>query len=130
MISGVHELTGQDLVPNGRREFNGRIYFTSPSSQAESVSCASRLYKPLGHYTGAPDANTAWPGIISFLKILRAPFQEEFLCAPDVPWPAAEAAVCVVGAGAGNTTYLLVAQEGHSRVEGGAHTAILEVDLT
>ncbi|KAJ7461971.1 alpha/beta-hydrolase [Mycena latifolia] len=66
------------------------------------------------HYVGAQDANCAWPGIISFLKLLRSPFQGEFLRAPDVPWPTAEdATVRVVGEGAGNMTYILIAQGGH-----------------
>ncbi|KAJ6509778.1 hypothetical protein DFH09DRAFT_1374619 [Mycena vulgaris] len=65
---------------------------------------------------------------VDTLKLLRSPFQKEFLCAPDVPWPAAEAAVCVVGAGAGNTTYLLVAQEGHSRDQPRLVTSIVEVE--
>ncbi|KAJ7181596.1 alpha/beta-hydrolase [Mycena crocata] len=66
------------------------------------------------HYVGAQDANCAWPGIISFLKLIRSPFQDEFLRAPDVPWPTAkDATVRVVGEGAGKMTYILVAQGGH-----------------
>jgi hypothetical protein len=82
---------------------------------------------------GAQDANCAWPGVISFvrgfagcipvplthaiynqLKLLQSPFQDEFLRAPDVPWPTAEdATVRVVGEGAGNMTYILIAEAGH-----------------
>lgn len=48
------------------------------------------------------------------LKLLPSPFQAEFLRAPDVPWPTAEdATVRVIGEGAGNMTYILVAQGGH-----------------
>ncbi|KAK7012887.1 Alpha/Beta hydrolase protein [Favolaschia claudopus] len=66
------------------------------------------------HYVGRQDANCAWPGIISFLKLLRSPFQEEFLRTPDVPWPTAEdATVRVVGEKAGNMTYILIQQAGH-----------------
>ncbi|KAJ7250057.1 alpha/beta-hydrolase [Mycena haematopus] len=66
------------------------------------------------HYVGAEDANCAWPGIISFLKLLQSPFQDEFLRAPDVAWPTAQnATVRVVGEGAGNMTYILVAEAGH-----------------
>ncbi|KAJ7858160.1 Alpha/Beta hydrolase protein [Mycena leptocephala] len=63
------------------------------------------------HYVGAQDANCAWPGVISFLKLLQSPFQDEFIRTPDVPWPTArEATVRVVGEGAapapaGNMTY-------------------------
>ncbi|KAJ6587794.1 alpha/beta-hydrolase [Mycena sp. CBHHK59/15] len=79
------------------------------------------LYEPLLrdgirllHYVGAQDANCAWRGVISFLKLLQSPFQDEFLRAPDVPWPTADdATVRVVGPGAGNMTYILVAQGGH-----------------
>ncbi|KAF7348186.1 SET domain-containing protein [Mycena sanguinolenta] len=67
------------------------------------------------HYVGADDANCAWPGIISFLRLLQSPFQDEFLRAPDVPWPTTtqNATVRVVGEGAGNMTYILVAEAGH-----------------
>jgi hypothetical protein len=48
------------------------------------------------------------------LKLLQSPFQDEFLRAPDVPWPTAEdATVRVVGEGAGNMTYILIAEAGH-----------------
>ncbi|KAJ7245697.1 alpha/beta-hydrolase [Mycena rebaudengoi] len=66
------------------------------------------------HYIGAKDANCAWPGVISFLKLLPSQFQEEFNNSPDVPWPTAEeATVRVVGNGAGNMTYILIAEAGH-----------------
>ncbi|KAJ7461953.1 Alpha/Beta hydrolase protein [Mycena latifolia] len=66
------------------------------------------------HYVGAQDANCAWPGVISFLKLVQSPFQDAFLRTPDVPWPTAEdATVRIVGEGAGNMTYILVAQAGH-----------------
>ncbi|KAF7364774.1 hypothetical protein MVEN_00347300 [Mycena venus] len=85
------------------------------------IQPAYLLYKPLLeagirllHYVGATDANCAWPGVISFLKLLQSPFQDKFLRAPDVPWPTAEdATVRVVGEGAGNMTYILIAQGGH-----------------
>ncbi|KAJ6508230.1 alpha/beta-hydrolase [Mycena sanguinolenta] len=67
------------------------------------------------HYVGAEDANCAWPGVISFLRLLQSPFQDEFLRAPDLPWPTTtqNATVRVVGEGAGNMTYILVAEAGH-----------------
>ncbi|KAI0062587.1 alpha/beta-hydrolase [Artomyces pyxidatus] len=82
------------------------------------------LYEPLLkagirvlHYVGARDANCAWPGVLSFLKLLRTPFQEEFIHAPDVPWPAKEnATVRVVGDGAGSMTFIKVAEAGHFTV--------------
>ncbi|KAF7348179.1 SET domain-containing protein [Mycena sanguinolenta] len=39
------------------------------------------------HYVGANDAICASPGVISFLRLLQSPFQDEFLRAPDIPWP-------------------------------------------
>ncbi|KAJ6457012.1 alpha/beta-hydrolase [Mycena vitilis] len=66
------------------------------------------------HYVGAQDANCAWPGVISFLKLLETPFQKAFLAAPDVPWPSPHVAtVRSVGKGAGNMTWILVQQAGH-----------------
>ncbi|KAJ7606557.1 hypothetical protein DFH06DRAFT_1486803 [Mycena polygramma] len=48
------------------------------------------------------------------LKLIQSPFQDEFLHAPDIPWPTAEdATVRVVGERAGNMTYILLAQAGH-----------------
>jgi len=83
------------------------------------------LYEPLLasgirllHYVGAQDANCAWPGVFSFLKLLRTPFQDAFINAPDVPWPTKEeATVRVVGEGAGSMTFILVAQAGHFTVK-------------
>ncbi|KAJ7153077.1 alpha/beta-hydrolase [Mycena crocata] len=70
------------------------------------------------HYIGAQDANCAWPGIFSFLKLLESPFQEAFLAAPDVPWPSADVApVRTVGEGAGNMAYIRVAEAGHFTVK-------------
>ncbi|KAJ7820282.1 hypothetical protein B0H13DRAFT_2377945 [Mycena leptocephala] len=63
------------------------------------------------YYVGAQDAKCAWPGFISFLKILRSPFQDEFLRISDVPrLTTQEATVRVVGKGAGN---ILVAEASH-----------------
>ncbi|KAJ7653982.1 alpha/beta-hydrolase [Mycena polygramma] len=66
------------------------------------------------HYVGAQDANCAWPGIFSFLKLLETPFQKAFLSAPDLPWPSPDiATVRSVGAGAGNMAYILLREAGH-----------------
>ncbi|KAF9002262.1 Alpha/Beta hydrolase protein [Cyathus striatus] len=69
------------------------------------------------HFIGADDANCPWPGILSFLKLLQSPFQEEFLKAQDIPWPSVDEAegttARVVGSGAGNMTYILVNNAGH-----------------
>ncbi|KAK0454383.1 Alpha/Beta hydrolase protein [Armillaria borealis] len=50
------------------------------------------LYEPLLqsgirvlHWIGARDANCPWPGVLSFLKLLRTPFQQEFIASPDLP---------------------------------------------
>ncbi|KAJ7822954.1 alpha/beta-hydrolase [Mycena leptocephala] len=70
------------------------------------------------HYIGAQDANCPWPGIWSFLKLLETPFQQEFLAAPDVPWPSeAVATVRTVGGGAGKMAYILVQEAGHFTVK-------------
>ncbi|KAJ6582108.1 alpha/beta-hydrolase [Mycena capillaripes] len=66
------------------------------------------------HYVGAQDANCAWPGVFSFLKLLRTPFQREFISSSDVPWPSdGIATVRSVGPGAGNMTYILMHGAGH-----------------
>ncbi|PBK87045.1 alpha/beta-hydrolase [Armillaria gallica] len=65
------------------------------------------------HWIGARDANCPWPGVLSLLKLLRTPFQQEFLAAPDLPWSDGEATVRAIGAGAGNMTYVLLAEAGH-----------------
>ncbi|KAJ7770966.1 alpha/beta-hydrolase [Mycena maculata] len=85
------------------------------------IQPAYLLYEPLLaagirllHYVGAQDANCAWPGVLSFLKLIQSPFQEGFLSTPDVPWRTAEdATVRVVGEGAGSMAYILIAQAGH-----------------
>jgi hypothetical protein len=48
------------------------------------------------------------------LKLLETPFQQEFLAAPDVPWPSEDVAtVRTVGGGAGKMAYILVQEAGH-----------------
>ncbi|KAJ7661957.1 alpha/beta-hydrolase [Mycena polygramma] len=70
------------------------------------------------HYIGAQDATCAWPGVLSFLKLLDTPWQEEFLTAPDVPWPTRHmATVRTVGGGAGSMAYILVEEAGHFTVK-------------
>ncbi|KAJ7915314.1 alpha/beta-hydrolase [Mycena leptocephala] len=85
------------------------------------------LYPPLlaagirllrAYYIGAQDANCPWPGIWSFLKLLETPFQQEFLAAPDVPWPSEDVATMrTVGGGAGKMAYILVQEAGHFTVK-------------
>ncbi|KAI0316871.1 Alpha/Beta hydrolase protein [Amylostereum chailletii] len=82
-----------------------------------------RLYEPLLedgirvlHHIGSQDASCGWPGVLSFLKLLRTSFQDEFLTTPDTPWPSKDNAtitVRAVGPGAGNMTYLTYAGAGH-----------------
>ncbi|KAJ7730162.1 alpha/beta-hydrolase [Mycena metata] len=72
------------------------------------------------HYVGTEDANCAWPGVFSFLKLLSTPFQQAFLTAPDVPWPNGTkdvATVRTVGEGAGNMAFILVREAGHFTVK-------------
>lgn len=86
------------------------------------VHQAHLMYEPLLkeglrvlHYVGAQDCNCGWPGVLSFLKLLRTPFQDRFINTPDVPWPSRpkEATVRVIGDGAGNMTYILMTGAGH-----------------
>ncbi|KAJ7643133.1 alpha/beta-hydrolase [Mycena polygramma] len=94
------------------------------------------LYPPLFaagirvlHYVGAQDANCAWPGVLSFLKLLETPLQKDFLSAADLPWPSREAAtVRSVGPGAGNMTYILLHEAGHFVVSDQPALAKLIVD--
>ncbi|KAF7297879.1 SET domain-containing protein [Mycena chlorophos] len=86
------------------------------------VQSAYLLYTPLLkagirllHYVGAQDANCAWPGVISFVKLIQSPFQKQFLSLPDIPWPteASKTTARVVGPGAGNFTWILIDGGGH-----------------
>ncbi|EJD46883.1 alpha/beta-hydrolase [Auricularia subglabra TFB-10046 SS5] len=66
------------------------------------------------HYLGMLDCNCGWPGTLSFLNLLHSPFQNDFLAAPDVPWPTKEiATVRAIGEGAGNFTLVFMAEAGH-----------------
>ncbi|KAI0056305.1 alpha/beta-hydrolase [Artomyces pyxidatus] len=66
------------------------------------------------HYIGARDASCAWPGVLSFLKLFRTPFQQDFIHAADMPWPSEDiATVRSVGKGAGGMTFIKVAEAGH-----------------
>ncbi|KAF8320087.1 alpha/beta-hydrolase [Clavulina sp. PMI_390] len=78
------------------------------------------LYEPLLadgmrllHYIGAQDANCAWPGTLAFLKLIRSPFQAEFIAARDRPWGGYNATIRTAGPGAGSVTYALLSEAGH-----------------
>ncbi|KZV78547.1 alpha/beta-hydrolase [Exidia glandulosa HHB12029] len=79
------------------------------------------LYEPLLedgirvlHYVGMLDCNCGWPATFSFLKLLKTHFQNDFIAASDVPWPTTDiATVRAIGAGAGNMTFVLMAEAGH-----------------
>lgn len=83
------------------------------------------LYEPLLrdgirllHFVGKLDANCGWPGIFSFLKLIKSPYQEAFIAAKDVPWPSEDiATVRAIGPGAGNFTLVLMAEAGHLVVD-------------
>ncbi|KAJ7031115.1 hypothetical protein C8F04DRAFT_1397448 [Mycena alexandri] len=62
-------------------------------------------------YIDAQDANCAWPGVFSFLKLLESPFQKEFISAFDVAWPSKE--IATVRGCWKYMTYLLVREAGH-----------------
>ncbi|KAF8202766.1 Alpha/Beta hydrolase protein [Mycena galopus ATCC 62051] len=109
----------------GNHNFTGisEEVFTEFAKRGDIMQSAYLLYEPLLaagirllHYIGAQDANCTPEGIMSFLKLLQSPFQEEFLRTPDVPWPTADsddATVRVVGEGAGNMTWILLEGAGH-----------------
>lgn len=65
-------------------------------------------------YVGMLDCNCGWPATLSFLKLLRTRFQQDFIAAPDVPWPTEDVAtVRAIGDGAGNMTLVLMTEAGH-----------------
>ncbi|KAJ7685955.1 alpha/beta-hydrolase [Mycena rosella] len=105
--------TGLNMEVNA--EFLGAGDLIQPHHLLYSPLLASGIR--LLHYIGMQDANCPWPGIFSFLKLLETPFQGEFVSAPDVPWPTKDVAtVRAVGPGAGNMTFILVAEAGHFTV--------------
>ncbi|KAJ3856929.1 hypothetical protein EV368DRAFT_20098, partial [Lentinula lateritia] len=66
-------------------------------------------------YIGAQDANCAWPGVLSFLKL----YQQSFINSQETSWPATSqferGYVPQVGDGAGNMTFVLVEGSVHDR---------------
>jgi len=81
-----------------------------------------RLYGPLLNdgvrilFTiGAQDANCAWPGVLSSIKLLESHYQRDFINARDVPWPSRNITVRKGGGGgAGRLTYVLLQDAGHT----------------
>lgn len=45
--------------------------------------------------------------------MIRSQYQDAFIAAPDVPWTGEDATARVIGAGAGNFTYVLMGGAGH-----------------
>ncbi|GJE90245.1 serine carboxypeptidase-like protein [Phanerochaete sordida] len=89
-------------------------------AEGDMVQQAYLLYEPLLkagyrllHYIGKLDANCAWPGVLSMLRLIRCQYQTAFLSAPDLPWVGEDATVRAIGPGAGNFTYVLVNGAGH-----------------
>ncbi|KIP02591.1 hypothetical protein PHLGIDRAFT_287207 [Phlebiopsis gigantea 11061_1 CR5-6] len=89
-------------------------------AEGDPVQQAYLLYEPLLgagyrllHYIGKLDANCAWPGVLSMLRLIHSPYQREFIAAPDLPWTGENATVRVVGPGAGKFTYQLMGGAGH-----------------
>ncbi|KAJ7123530.1 alpha/beta-hydrolase [Mycena epipterygia] len=106
--------TGLSLTVNAEFSAEGDIFRAHHLMYPPLLAAGIRLL----HYIGAQDANCAWPGILSFLKLLETPFQKEFLAAPDVPWPTKDVAtVRTVGSSAGNMAYILVTDAGHFTVK-------------
>ncbi|ORY24444.1 alpha/beta-hydrolase [Naematelia encephala] len=67
------------------------------------------------HRVGMLDLNCAWPGVLSALKRVPTPYQDEFINAADIPWPGeeTEATFRVIGQGAGEFTYVQLHNAGH-----------------
>ncbi|KAF9446918.1 alpha/beta-hydrolase [Macrolepiota fuliginosa MF-IS2] len=64
---------------------------------------------------GAQDANCAWPGVLSSIKLLQWSSQTQFINARDEPWPSRNMTVRKVGkGGAGQLTYILLQDAGHT----------------
>ncbi|GJE95377.1 carboxypeptidase [Phanerochaete sordida] len=97
-------------------------------STADMAQQAYLLYEPLLkagyrllHYIGKLDANCAWPGVLSTLRLLPSPYQSAFNDAPDLPWPGHAATVRAVALttdnegrqGAGAFTFILMDHAGH-----------------
>ena len=63
------------------------------------------------------DASVAWPGTLSFLKLIQSPFAAQFRASEDISWPSTEAPAGTVrvsgSGGAGNFTFLTYAEAGH-----------------
>ncbi|KAJ7054942.1 alpha/beta-hydrolase [Mycena amicta] len=107
---------------HGNFSFVSEEVWTEFANYGDQIQSSYLLYQPLLeagirllHYVGAQDANCAWPGILSFLKLIQSPFQEQFLSSPDIPWPtpADKTTARVVGDGAGNFTWILIDGGGH-----------------
>lgn len=89
-------------------------------AEGDMVQQAYLLYEPLLaagyrllHYIGKLDANCAWPGVLSMLRLIRSQYQSTFLNAPDLRWRGEDATVRAVGPGAGSFTYVLLDNAGH-----------------
>lgn len=63
------------------------------------------------------DASIAWPGTLSFLRLIQSLFSTDFRVAEDVPWPSADAPAGTVrvsgSGGAGSFTFLTYAEAGN-----------------
>ncbi|KAI0784641.1 alpha/beta-hydrolase [Abortiporus biennis] len=110
-----------DIPDHVKYESNSREVLEAFKSWGDLIQPNHLLYEPLLksgarllHFVGFLDANCAWPGVFSFLKLIKSPFQEGFISAEDIPWPIEDVAtVRVAGSGAGNMTYILVHNAGH-----------------
>ncbi|TFK37456.1 Alpha/Beta hydrolase protein [Crucibulum laeve] len=117
--------------PNTKREMNipDGVEFTGLGSKvSEEFYSAGDLIQPhqslygplldsgirLLYFVGAQDANCAWPGILSSLKLLKSKFQQRFLNAHDVLWPSQNSTVRQIGDRAGGLTFILAQEAGHT----------------
>ncbi|EKM75126.1 hypothetical protein AGABI1DRAFT_116557 [Agaricus bisporus var. burnettii JB137-S8] len=106
------------LVFEGSSERVGKEFYAA----GDIIRPHHKLYEPLLRdgirilfIIGAQDANCAWPGVLSSIKLLQTPYQREFNSAPDVRWPARNVTVRKAGPGAaGQLTYALLEDAGHT----------------
>ncbi|KAJ7153222.1 alpha/beta-hydrolase [Mycena filopes] len=113
-LADALNFTGLNLGVNSRFNANGDVLRPHHLMYPPLLEAGIRVL----HYVGAQDANCAWPGVLSFLKLLQTPFQEDFLAAEDIPWPTADVAtVRSVGRGAGSMAFILVQEAGHFTVK-------------
>ncbi|GJE94626.1 hypothetical protein PsYK624_107970 [Phanerochaete sordida] len=118
----------QEFFAMADRRVRSAAFAHMCSCRAVRTRPAYLLYRPLLeagyrllHYVGKLDANCAWPGVLSTLRLLPSPCQSTFNDAPDLPWPGHAVAVHAVAStsdehgqkSAGAFTLVLMDHAGH-----------------